>query len=403
MRKNIVLSAFACDPSKGSEPGYGWNWATELANNGYTVHCFTRIVGKDEIAKRSIPENLIFHYVSLPLGGEKLYSSSMAGMYLYYIIWQWIAYRKAKTLHRQLDFNLAHHVTWGSLQLGSFMYKLGIPFVFGPAGGGQVAPVAFKQYFLNYWSSEKKREKISSLMLRFNPACKMMLRKAYAVLVSNDDTRNMAIKAGASNVILTLDVALSKDFFPNNVVLKQVSTERLKLLWVGRFLPRKGILLLLDVMKELKAYPGITLTVVGDGEMKDVFLAKLNDYKLDGTVEWKGKVPFSSINEYYKNHDAFLFTSLRESGGVQLVEAMAFSLPVICLNLHGQAQIVNNTIGLLCACPDPETAIRELKKGILDFYNNRDLVIEKGQAAHDFAIQQTWDNKIREIVGFYPR
>ena len=33
----ILLSAYACEPHKGSEPGIGWNWAIQLASLGHQV------------------------------------------------------------------------------------------------------------------------------------------------------------------------------------------------------------------------------------------------------------------------------------------------------------------------------------------------------------------------------
>lgn len=37
----ILLSAYACEPNKGSEPGVGWGWATELAKH-HQVWVLTR-------------------------------------------------------------------------------------------------------------------------------------------------------------------------------------------------------------------------------------------------------------------------------------------------------------------------------------------------------------------------
>ncbi len=113
-------------------------------------------------------------------------------MYLYYLLWQWRAYRIAAKLQGANKFDIVHHVTWGNLQLGSFMYKLGIPLVFGPAGGGQMAPIAFKEYFGRDWASEEKRNRVSRLLLKYNPACRNVLKRAAVVLVSNLDTLHLA-------------------------------------------------------------------------------------------------------------------------------------------------------------------------------------------------------------------
>lgn len=402
--KKLLLSAFSCDPTKGSEPSNGWNWSTGLADRGFEVHCVTRHTSRGGIESKPKPEHLHFHYIKLPLGLEKLYSASQATMYLYYILWQWFAYRKALKLHKKAKFDIAHHVTWGSLQMGSFMYKLKVPFIFGPAGGGQIAPVEFKDYFREHWSAEEKRETVSRLMLKYNPACKQMLRHAHAVLVSNKDTLEMATKNGAKNVIFTLDAALPQSFFPQAQIVKSPGTNSLKLLWVGRFMPRKGILLLLDVMKELKSYPGITLTVIGDGEMKEIFLEKLKEFGLENTVFWKGRVPFEAVREFYADNDVFFYTSLRDSCPAQLIEAMAFGMPVITINLHGQALIIENDRGIKCDCDTAAIAIQNLKEAIVKLYEDPSLVKAKSMAAYKFALQNQWETKISDIVkNYYPR
>src|ERR1017187_6809913 len=38
----ILLSAYACGPGEGSEPGMGWHWALEIARLGHEVCILTR-------------------------------------------------------------------------------------------------------------------------------------------------------------------------------------------------------------------------------------------------------------------------------------------------------------------------------------------------------------------------
>jgi glycosyltransferase involved in cell wall biosynthesis len=177
----------------------------------------------------------------------------------------------------------------------------------------------------------------------------------------------------------------------------------LKLLWVGRFMPRKGLSLLLDVMIKLKDYPNITLTVVGDGEMKEEIVKKIKANNLENTVILMGKVDFSRVREYYASHDVFSFTSLRDSCPAQLTEAMAFGMPVVTINLHGQGFVVNDETGIRCKCDTPAIAIEELCKAIVYLYNNPGKVTEMSKAAYKFAQKQTWPEKTRAIVKqYYP-
>lgn len=398
LRKKILLSAFTCNPSSGSEAAYGWNWATGLVNENFEVHCLTRITNKTKISKHPNVPGLHFHYISVPIGLEFLYAYSQSTMYFYYLIWQWKALCYAKKLQKIHRFEKVHHVTWGSLQQGSFLYKLNIPFIFGPAGGGQVAPEAFKDYFLHYWVAEKKREKVSKLMLRFSPACRKMLLKADAVIVSNTDTMALAKAGGAKRTFFTLDTAIPESFFPSHPLSRQITSGKLKLLWVGRFLPRKGLVFVLEVMKELKKYPGITLTLVGDGEIRETVIKLHKEFQLEDTVNLVGSVPYGKVREYYAEHDAFFFTSLRESGGVQLVEAMAFGLPIITLDLHGSSEIVTEHTGFKIPISEPEQVKAELVQAIVRLSNDPEGYKTMSNSASSFAKEQTWSKKIRSVI-----
>src|SRR6185312_1944966 len=273
--KRILISAFACQPNKGSEYNINWNWAVGLAKMGFEVHCLTLRSNRPLIEKVRTPENLHFHWVELPLKLQVIHKFTQAGLYLHYILWQRLAYKKAKALHKRLNFEVAHHVGWGSIQLGSFLYKLGTPFIFGPAGGGQKAPEAFKEYFLGYWKDEVRREKLSAFLTSFAPSCKKMLGNADVVIAANPESLHLVKEMGAKNCYVSMDHGLQDDFYPENFKAKTPAPGTLKLVWVGTFMPRKGVLLNLDVMARLKDYPGITLTIVGDGAMKKEIVRKI--------------------------------------------------------------------------------------------------------------------------------
>ncbi|MES1226685.1 MAG: glycosyltransferase family 4 protein, partial [Bacteroidota bacterium] len=124
----------------------------------------------------------------------------------------------------------------------------------------------------------------------------------------------------------------------------------------------------------------------------------LASYELGKTVDWKGAVPFTEVRNFYATHDAFFFASLRDSSPAQLIEAMAFGLPVVTINLHGQAMMISDETGIRCACDTPEIAIAELKKAILYLYNHPEKVNEMSSAAYKHASQQNWTNKINKIT-----
>jgi glycosyltransferase involved in cell wall biosynthesis len=228
-----------------------------------------------------------------------------------------------------------------------------------------------------------------------------MMRNARVVLASNEESLKLAKSAGAKNCFLSIDHALPESYFPKNFVAKTPTPGTLKMLWVGRFMPRKGLLFTLDVMIRLKEYKNITLTVVGDGEMRNEITEKIKSNGLGDTVTMAGQVPYEKVKEYYSSHDVFFFTSLRDSGPAQLTEAMAYGLPLVTINLHGQGFIISDQTGIRCDCSTPEIAADGLEKAILSLYNNPQKVTEMSIAAHQFAKKQTWPEKIKAIVDEY--
>jgi len=397
--KNILLSAYQCDPTQGSEPGYGYNWAAGLRREGYKVTCITRMYTNEE-SRRNIHEmhgndkDFKVVYVQTPL---KLQNSKLT--YLKYIVWQWVAYKKAKELHLKENFDLVHHVVWGNFYLGSFMYKLKIPFIFGPAGGGQVAPVSFKKYFGKKWYMEIVRDYVALIFMKFNPAAYNTLKFANNLIAANLETKLEVLKYGASKCALEFDVKLPQSFFPKDLSEKG-SNKQLKLLWVGRLLPRKGVLLVIETMAKLKNYSDITLTIVGDGEMRKYVEDDIKKYNLSN-VKLIGRIPYEKVKEYYSNHDIFFFTSLRDSNGMQVLEAMAYGLPVVTLQLHGQDLLVNEEVGLKASVNNPEQTVTELANAILLLHNDRVLLSKMSKAAFNFAKEHTWEKQVKLFVEKY--
>ena len=64
----IFVSAYACEPYKGSEPGIGWNFVNEMSKY-HEVHVLTRANNRESIEKEFIylaNQNLTFYYYDLP-------------------------------------------------------------------------------------------------------------------------------------------------------------------------------------------------------------------------------------------------------------------------------------------------------------------------------------------------
>lgn len=401
--KKVLVSAYACIPDRGSEEGNGWFYSSLISQQGYQVWCLTRDVGRAEIEQKlnqcAYP-NLTFVFVTVPRWVDNAYHRGLIGMYFHYLYWQWAALQAAIQLNRKHPFDLIHHVSYTSLQLGSFLYKLRRPFIYGPVGGGQEAPPAMRRYFKGFWTKEKLRSWVSDLMLRFNPGCYQSVRQADRVLVWNEDTRRMVERMGRTTGVSKEFGGVGQRFIPSGPI-HRLPGNTLELVWVGRLMPRKGLELSLHGLSKVDARLPIHLTVVGDGEMGRYMPEYIAKYDLADRVTWVGKVSYEAVKEYYRKADVFLFTSLRDTGPAQLMEAMGYSLPVVTLKLHGQAELVNDSNGIRVPVTDPETVASELARAIEWMYHHEEQRTTMGLNAFLFAQQQNWDTKVRHIVETY--
>jgi glycosyltransferase involved in cell wall biosynthesis len=300
--------------------------------------------------------NLHFTYVPVPCDWSQRSEA------LQYVCWQFAALRAAKELAGQFEFDLAHHVTYASVHVPSQLWRLGIPVVFGPVGGGQTAPASMLPYF----GAKKSRERLRSLLtkaLRSSPLHRQWLRRMSVVLAANHDTLNVVRALGNENSILMCDTAIPADYFAQRPRHFEERSGPLRLLWVGRMLTRKALPLALDSLKAV--HQNVTLTIAGDGLDPQVVRRMIRERNLESRVFWKGsRLTWTELRTAYAEHDAMLFTSLRDSFGSQVLEAMAMGLPIIALDLHGVHDFVPETAALKVRVGNPEETVRNLAGAI---------------------------------------
>ena len=405
--KKVLLSAYACIPNVGSEEETGWTYARLLSQHNTEVHCLTQHKGKealDAVLTTGQYPNLTMHYVAMPAWLDKAYHKGLPGLYVHYLYWQWAASQLARQLDRTHRFDLVHHITYGSIQLGSFMYRLGKPFIFGPVSGGQQAPDSMKRYFGPYWGREQMRARVGKLLEYVNPGCYKTLRQANRVIVTNADTHRLARRLRPEGPIdLVLDGGIGESFMPQPPVNHQPG-EVLKLLWVGRMLPRKALELTIQALGQVNPALPVQLTIVGGrGDLADQVPRYIAQYGVSHRVNWVGHVTHDEVKGFFRKSDVFFFTSLRDSGPHQLMEAMAYSLPIVTLDLHGQAEIVSDETGIRVPVTVPDRVALDLARAIEWMAAHPAERLTMGHNGYQFALTQLWEKKIRLFVDdWYP-
>jgi len=96
------------------------------------------------------------------------------------------------------------------------------------------------------------------------------------------------------------------------------------------------------------------------------------------------------VREAYLKSHVFLFTSLRDSIGAQVLEAMAFGLPVVTLDHHGARDLVPDAAGIKVHVGSRPDTVRALARAIDQLQADVVRRTSMGRAGYEFARGQSW-------------
>lgn len=368
----ILLSAYACEPGRGSEPGVGWSWAIELAALGHDVTVITRSANRHAIEQ--LPSGFVrqlgFVYYDLPRWTQR-WRRYPGGKALYYVLWQFLAARHVKRLFPLPPFDVVHHVTYVSVRYPSFMGSLGIPFWFGPVSGGETVPANLRSGFsLRERLCERIRE-ISNHLVPLDPLMRRTFRQADRLMVTRD-TLSLIPQRWRHKAAVQLAVGLSDRDLTAVRQKPRHNSRQIHLLYVGRLLEWKGLDVALRSVRILKqSCPEVSLTLIGNGPARSRLAALSRELGIEPEVRWLGWLPQEALATHYRAADILLYPSLRDSGGMVVLEALAHGLPVICTDLGGPGIIVNSTCGRTIAASGskPDELAGNIAAALLEILN----------------------------------
>lgn len=394
----ILLSAYSCEPNKGSEPGVGWNWAVELARQGHEVTVLTRSNNRVKIEpalKELAVPGLSFFYYDLPVL-SKIWKRGVAGVQFYYQMWQIGAYFAARTLIREKPFDLVHHLTFGVFRQASWMGRLGIPFVLGPIGGGEVTPRRFiGTYPFSGRVIEWVRRLGNSLSL-LDPALWQMCRAAAIIFCRTPQTMRALPARYWNKCEIQLEIGVS----PTWLIEKPSVPQSPEFLYAGRLLDWKGIHLALDALAEaLKYRSDLKLTIVGKGPAEKWLKERAARLGVSKSVEWCSWMPQTELRKSYFESLALILPTLHDSSQSAILESFASGTPVICLDIGGPAEIVPDHSGfkIECTTRPVEAVVEDLAQAMLTLANDRDIAARMSQNALDYARTQDWSAAVTRI------
>lgn len=343
--KNILLLSYQISPTRGSEYAVAWNYVRVMSqyckitvlfgsSGDYLGDCremdlFLQSYKVENVSfVKVVPDKLTSALNFFNSRGLLKYS-----FYLAYKRWHKLAYKSAEKICKEEKFDIIHYLNPIGYREPGYLFKLNIPYVWGPVGGTNMVPWAlFPSLSLKGKVMFSFRNVANYLQFHFSPRL------------------HRAIKE--TNILLTSTIQVQKDFervygkhsiyLPENGIIGELSLNENKFehapfhfLFVGSLDERKALITTLRALSFIRNKDKVIFDVVGDGPLRSKLQKQVDAMGLGGVVVFHGAVNRSEVSDFLDKSVFQIISSVSEGNPTTIWEAMARGVPTISLDHCG--------------------------------------------------------------------
>ena len=405
----VLLSAYQCGAGMGSVSQIGWEWYKRLSRP-CQVTLLTHVRNRTALAAAGAPlddSNVIYidtEWFAGPLYrfASRCFPRSEHPKFLIasldFFVYDYLATRHCKRLQKSgQPWDIVHAVTPVSPLAATRLHTLAIPLLLGPWNGALASPTTFPEIM----QAESKWLYPVRNFGRVIDFFAGSTRKAAMILTATASTLAGIPARYRAKCRFMLENGVDLELFkPAPWPPTPADDTPLRIAFVGRLLPVKGVAMLLEAMAALD-FP-VQLTIVGEGPERSALERMSGKLGLAEQVLFTGNLPLNEVAQILQQAHVFCLPSVRESGGAVLLEAMAIGRPVIAIDFGGPAEIVDDGVGAKL----PATGKADVVQGLIEQLENvrrqPELWIARGQEGRRrVELNYSWDAKIAGAVACY--
>lgn len=268
---------------------------------------------------------------------------------------------------------------------------------------GPVAPVL--PYFALKYSKAKNfitfhsaHEESLGYVL-WEPLLEQYFRKIDGLIAVSKVARDSVSKYFPGNYRIIPNGIDANRFRPGVEPMEKLKKFSPKILFVGRFEPRKGLKYLLQAFPMITdQFPAAKLIVVGRGFLERYYRRYVEEHIKENVI-FVGHVSPEDLPRYYASCDIYCSPATgAESFGIVLLEAMATAKPIVASDIPGYKTILEDEKdGLFFKACDPES----LAEKIIYLLKNKERMKKMGEAGRKKALQYDWQIVTKQVLNFY--
>ena len=394
---NVLISAYACEPLKGSEPEIGFSWAMELSKST-NLTVVTRANNKRSI-KKFINNNIPaphFIYYDLPSIFILLKKYKFLSTRIYYLLWQYQVKRKIEALFKNKDFDIYHHLTFSVDYLPSFPIgdkKKNCKYLIGPIGGYHTDNKIKKFIPMRYIALDLFFLYIRKFCLFFK---KIEMKHYDAVLINNSF---LAKDYSFTNKFEFISTQVTDPYLDNKLLTKKKSSFKpTKIIFGGRFKYWKGVHVIFDVIKKLSKINNFEFEFIIYSNISNSYHNKIYQFIVDNDLQANVRIQNLTkrniFHEEVAKSDLFLYPTFYGTADCVMLESVQLNTPIVCFPSPGAEELFGKEYIFMTK----KFCVDELVNLIVNYkrYLNK-FYIQRNEILH----LHNKDNKIKKILSLY--
>jgi glycosyltransferase involved in cell wall biosynthesis len=411
MKKNILLSAYAISPTRGSEYAAAWNTVIHLAQQHQLWVLFGMSddhMGDTQTLLRYIAEHPMPSVTFIEVKGGRLANTINLlnkigfGWFFYfaYYLWQKRALKAAQQLIETVDIDIVHQLGPIGFREPGFLWQLNKPTIWGPIGGMKIMETQFISMLpLKAKIKFIAKNYINRYQLGYSKRIKTAFSKVDVVISATQLGQDTVRERFGRESYYLPEQGIANYLAPNLNKFDSLQ-HQVQLVWSGNIIERKNLKMCLEALACVKQNNWM-LHVVGDGPLRRSLEKEAAKKNLSANITWHGYVPRNEAVSIMAAAHLHIITSIGEDNPAVVFEAMSNGVPTLTIDHCGMGDVICNKCGIKILPDDYGQMVKKMGSVLCHLLKNPKILADMAQTTLVCANEHKWDKRLKKLNNMY--
>jgi len=402
IKKKVLVLAYMVSPYRGSEYSVAWNFLTYMSKYCELTVLFGASgshMGDVDDLQHYLTKNTVPGVNFIPVipsqFANRLNLLNRNGwlpytFYMAYRMWHRGVYKIASELVKKQEFDLIHYLGPIGYREPGYLWKLGLPYVWGPIGGANNVPRCLIPALPTMDKIKLTFRAVANwLQLRFSFNLRQALSHSDVLLTATSENQQIFLKIHDKESY----------YIPENGIVGSISLDRIKfqdlqaihLIWIGSIEARKALKILVEALAKCPEARKFVVHVAGDGPLRPSMELKVRDAGLESIFVWHGQIPRDKLKELISKCHLHIVTSVSEGNPTTIWEAMENGVPTLTIDHCGMHDTITQNFGIKLPLADYSQVVNSLSQRLEELAKQPMQLSEMAERVVGEAPKYHWD------------